>query len=108
MYLVVIQGKIIMSNDIDYWLANSFKYPFQDTSSFIQIGGTDVNIYGGGEIDGNGQAWWDARMDNKSQDYPMSNPGHIYGLPWRICVQHQPPQLSQLVLSGVQLERYCL
>ncbi|RHZ49307.1 hypothetical protein CDV55_100821 [Aspergillus turcosus] len=68
---VVIQGKIIMSNNIDYWLANSFKYPFQDTSSFIQIGGTDVNIYSGGEIDGNGQAWWDARMDNKTIQHPI-------------------------------------
>jgi galacturan 1,4-alpha-galacturonidase len=71
MYLVVIRGKIVMTNDIDYWLANSFKYAFQDTSSFIQIGGTDVNIYGGGEIDGNGQAWWDARMDNKTIQRPI-------------------------------------
>ncbi|GFF66338.1 probable exopolygalacturonase X [Aspergillus lentulus] len=66
-----IQGKIVMTNDIDYWLANSFKYAFQDSSSFIQIGGTDINIYGGGEIDGNGQAWWDARMNNKTIQRPI-------------------------------------
>ncbi|KAF4220040.1 hypothetical protein CNMCM8980_003329 [Aspergillus fumigatiaffinis] len=66
-----IQGKIIMTNDIDYWLANSFKYAFQDSSSFVQIGGTDINIYGGGEIDGNGQAWWDARMNNKTIQRPI-------------------------------------
>ncbi|GFG12907.1 probable exopolygalacturonase X [Aspergillus lentulus] len=66
-----IQGKIVMTNDIDYWLANSFKYAFQDSSSFIQIGGADINIYGGGEIDGNGQAWWDARMNNKTIQRPI-------------------------------------
>jgi galacturan 1,4-alpha-galacturonidase len=69
--VVDIQGKIIMTNDIDYWLANSFKYAFQDSSSFVQIGGTDINIYGGGEIDGNGQAWWDARMNNKTIQRPI-------------------------------------
>ncbi|KAF7122470.1 hypothetical protein CNMCM5793_000495 [Aspergillus hiratsukae] len=68
---VDIRGKIVMTDDIDYWLANSFKYAFQDTSSFIQIGGTDINIYGGGEIDGNGQAWWDARMNNKTIQRPI-------------------------------------
>ncbi|KAG2007960.1 hypothetical protein GB937_008153 [Aspergillus fischeri] len=68
---VDIQGKIVMTNDIDYWLANSFKYAFQDSSSFVQIGGTDINIYGGGEIDGNGQAWWDARMNNKTIQRPI-------------------------------------
>ncbi|PKX91278.1 uncharacterized protein P174DRAFT_286726 [Aspergillus novofumigatus IBT 16806] len=60
-----------MTNDIHYWLAHSFKYAFQDSSSFVLIGGTYINIYGAGEIYGNRQAWWDARMNNKSIQRPI-------------------------------------
>jgi galacturan 1,4-alpha-galacturonidase len=28
-------------------------------TSFFKLGGNDVNIYGGGTLDGNGQAWYD-------------------------------------------------
>ncbi|ELR08092.1 hypothetical protein GMDG_02919 [Pseudogymnoascus destructans 20631-21] len=46
-------------NDTDYWQANSFPFVFQNVTSFFKLGGNDVNIYGGGTIDGNGQAWYD-------------------------------------------------
>ncbi|KFX96561.1 hypothetical protein V490_03281 [Pseudogymnoascus sp. VKM F-3557] len=54
-----IQGKWLFSNDTDYWQANSFPFVFQNVTSFFKLGGNDVNIYGGGTIDGNGQAWYD-------------------------------------------------
>jgi galacturan 1,4-alpha-galacturonidase len=54
-----IQGTIRFTNDTTFWQAHSFKHVFQNASSFFQLGGTDVNIYGGGTIDGNGQAWYD-------------------------------------------------
>lgn len=53
----VIQGKIVFTPDNAYWLANAFKHTFQKAVSFFQIGGTDVNVYGGGSLDGNGGAW---------------------------------------------------
>ncbi|OBT97766.1 Exopolygalacturonase [Pseudogymnoascus verrucosus] len=54
-----IQGMWLFSNDTDYWQANSFPFVFQNVTSFFKLGGNDVNIYGGGTIDGNGQAWYD-------------------------------------------------
>ncbi|KAL4904334.1 hypothetical protein BDW74DRAFT_168382 [Aspergillus multicolor] len=66
-----IQGKINFTNDLTYWQDHSFKYAFQNSSSFIQIGGTDVNIYGGGEINGNGQLWWDTKIDDPTLLRPI-------------------------------------
>ncbi|PSS08684.1 glycoside hydrolase family 28 protein [Amorphotheca resinae ATCC 22711] len=54
-----IQGYVLFSNDTTYWQANSFKFGFQNVTSFFKLGGNDVNIYGGGTLDGNGQAWYD-------------------------------------------------
>ncbi|KAH8813089.1 PGX, glycoside hydrolase family 28 protein [Xylogone sp. PMI_703] len=54
-----IQGMIQFTNDTDYWQANSFRFIFQNVTSFFKLGGNDVNIYGGGTIDGNGQTWYD-------------------------------------------------
>lgn len=54
-----IQGTIQFTNDTDYWQANSFKQVFQNATTFFQLGGKDINVYGGGTLDGNGQAWYD-------------------------------------------------
>ncbi|KAI4617003.1 Exopolygalacturonase [Alternaria ethzedia] len=54
-----IQGSIQFTNDTDYWQANSFKQIYQNATTFFQLGGKDVNVYGGGTLDGNGQAWYD-------------------------------------------------
>jgi galacturan 1,4-alpha-galacturonidase len=54
-----IQGTIQFTNDTDYWQANSFKQIYQNATTFFQIGGHDINVYGGGTLDGNGQAWYD-------------------------------------------------
>ncbi|OCL05527.1 glycoside hydrolase family 28 protein [Glonium stellatum] len=59
-----IQGYIQFTNDTDYWQANSFKQIFQNATTFFQLGGEDVNVYGGGTIDGNGQIWYDLYASN--------------------------------------------
>ncbi|KAH8198061.1 hypothetical protein TruAng_007785 [Truncatella angustata] len=59
-----IQGKILFTNDTTYWQANSFRFVFQNVTSFFKLGGDDVWIYGGGTIDGNGQAWYEAYAAN--------------------------------------------
>ncbi|KAK8070635.1 exopolygalacturonase [Apiospora hydei] len=59
-YVIDIQGKILFTNDTTYWQANSFKFGFQNVTSFFKLGGNDVWIYGGGTVDGNGQVWYDA------------------------------------------------
>ena len=54
-----IQGYIQFTNDTDYWQAHAFKQIFQNVTTFFQLGGEDVNVYGGGTLDGNGQVWYD-------------------------------------------------
>ncbi|KAI2688238.1 CAZyme family GH28 [Penicillium roqueforti] len=54
-----IQGHIQFSNDTDYWQANAFKQVYQNATTFFQLGGEDVNVYGEGTLDGNGQVWYD-------------------------------------------------
>jgi galacturan 1,4-alpha-galacturonidase len=59
-----IQGQILFTPNTTYWQANSFKFIFQNVTSFFKLGGDDVWIYGGGELNGNGQAWYDAYAAN--------------------------------------------
>ncbi|KAE8440398.1 hypothetical protein EG329_008167 [Mollisiaceae sp. DMI_Dod_QoI] len=54
-----IQAYVQFTNDTSYWQANSFKFGFQNVTTFFKLGGNDVNIYGGGTLDGNGQVWYD-------------------------------------------------
>ncbi|KAL2217000.1 exopolygalacturonase precursor [Thermoascus aurantiacus ATCC 26904] len=54
-----ILGTIQFTNDTDYWQAHSFRQVFQNATTFFQLGGEDVNVYGGGTLDGNGQVWYD-------------------------------------------------
>lgn len=59
-----IQGEISFTNDTDYWQANSFYHTFQNATTFFQLGGNDVNVYGGGTLNGNGQVWYDLYAEN--------------------------------------------
>lgn len=61
---VDIQSYIQFSNDTSYWQANSFRFVFQNVTSFFKLGGNDVNIFGGGTVDGNGQIWYDLYASN--------------------------------------------
>lgn len=42
-----IRGHIKFTDDTDYWQANSFKFGFQNVTTFFKLGGDDVFIYGG-------------------------------------------------------------
>lgn len=66
-----IQGQITFTNDTEFWQANSFKFGFQDASSIFLLGGSDVNVYGGGVLEGNGQPWWDIYFTNKTIKRPV-------------------------------------
>lgn len=66
-----IQGKIQFTKDTDYWQKNSFRLVFQNATSFFLLGGKDVNVYGGGTVDGQGQTWWDAFAAKKSTNRPV-------------------------------------
>lgn len=70
---VVISGSINFSNNLTYWLedGSQFILAYRNLSTWWQWGGTDVNIYGGGVINGNGQAWWDELVVNSSISRPL-------------------------------------
>lgn len=59
-----VQGTIKFTNDTDYWQKNAFKQVFQNATTFFQLGGEDVNVYGGGTFDGSGQVWYDLYAKN--------------------------------------------
>lgn len=67
-----IQGTLSFPSDnLTYWQANSFDLDYQNATSFFLLGGNDVHIYGGGEVQGNGQAWWDEYPHNKKIRRPV-------------------------------------
>jgi galacturan 1,4-alpha-galacturonidase len=66
-----IQGYITFSDDLKYWLNNSFNLQYQNATSFFMLGGSDVNVYGGGTLDGSGQPWWDNYPKNKNDKRPV-------------------------------------
>ncbi|KAL2286524.1 hypothetical protein FJTKL_06883 [Diaporthe vaccinii] len=69
---VVISGEVAFDDsDVYYWARNSFKYAFQNMSSFWKVGGEDINIYGDltnnrSVINGRGQAYWEENSRNSS------------------------------------------
>lgn len=66
-----IQGKITFTDNLTYWQINAFDLDYQNSTSFFLLGGEDVNVYGGGVLDGNGQPWWDLYAKNKKIRRPV-------------------------------------
>lgn len=67
-----IQGTLSFPSDnLTYWQANSFDLQYQNATSFFILGGNDVNVYGSGTVQGNGQAWWDEYVNNKKLKRPV-------------------------------------
>lgn len=56
---VEIAGTVRFTDDTDYWQANAFPLGFQNATSFFKLGGSGVEVSGGGTLDGNGQVWYD-------------------------------------------------
>ncbi|GFZ44874.1 Exopolygalacturonase [Saitozyma sp. JCM 24511] len=69
---IEIQGTLKWTDNIDYWTHNNFNFAaVQNQSTFFKLGGDDVFIYGGGTLDGSGQAWYDAFATNPAVIRPV-------------------------------------
>lgn len=98
---VAISGTINFSGDVDYWIANSFKYVYQASSAMWRFGGKDVNIYGNGMglINGNGQPWYGRFAQNATLQRPVLlvldglHGGSVTGL-----AMQYPPSVSHYCL----------
>lgn len=67
-----IQGTLdFPADNLTYWQANSFDLQYQNATSFLMLGGSDINVYGSGVVQGNGQAWWDEYVNNKKLKRPV-------------------------------------
>lgn len=67
-----IQGTLSFPADnLTYWQENSFDLQYQNATSFFILGGSDINVYGSGTVQGNGQAWWDEYVNNKKLKRPV-------------------------------------
>ncbi|KAJ8583841.1 pectin lyase-like protein [Rhizopogon salebrosus TDB-379] len=68
---IELMGTVKFTNDMTYWINNGFPFAFQDQIAFWIIGGENINIYGGGTIDGSGQVWYDAFATNSTLLRPI-------------------------------------
>ncbi|GAT18805.1 exopolygalacturonase X [Aspergillus luchuensis] len=107
-------GTILFTNDTDYWQANSFKQGFQNATTFFQLGGEDVNMYGGGTINGNGQVWYDLYAEDDLILRPILmgiiglNGGTIGPLKLRYSPQyyHFVANSSNVLFDGIDISGY--
>jgi galacturan 1,4-alpha-galacturonidase len=53
--------------NIAKWSPQSYYLTYQNASTFWFLSGSNIKLYGGGTIDGNGQVWWDQYAINKVQ-----------------------------------------
>ncbi|KAJ7779678.1 putative rhamnogalacturonase A [Mycena metata] len=70
-----LHGYLSFTPDIDYWIANSYRFPFQNQSIAWHITGRDfvVDGHGTGGVFGNGQVWYSwARGAGNLYGRPMS------------------------------------
>lgn len=111
---VDIRGTIQFTNDTDYWQANAFKQVYQNATTFFQLGGTDVNVYGDGTLDGNGQVWYDLYAANALVLRPILvgiiglNGGTIGPLKLRYSPQwyHFVANSSNVLFEGIDITGY--
>lgn len=72
---VALTGTISFTDNINYWTGpeGAYSIVYQNSSAFWLIGGTDVNIYGGGVgvLNGNGETWWNAELTNSTLRRPI-------------------------------------
>lgn len=66
-----IAGELTFSSDTTYWQQNAFRFDYQNAASYFMLGGTDVTVYGGGIIDGNGGIWKKVFANNKNAIRPI-------------------------------------
>lgn len=65
---IEVNGTLLWSDDIEYWLGASLPFGFQNQTSAWHLGGDDIHFYGHGvgTLDGNGQVWYDCKWQNLS------------------------------------------
>jgi len=68
---IVLAGDLTFSSDVGYWQRSAFKFGYQNAASYIVLGGTDVNLYGGGTLDGNAGPWKQVFAGNKNAIRPI-------------------------------------
>ncbi|RGP81310.1 exopolygalacturonase [Fusarium longipes] len=73
---VVITGQVDFKSDPYYWAENSFKFGYQNMSSFWKWGGKDIHIYGDlnkgpSVLDGKGQDYWEEMAVNSTLLRPI-------------------------------------
>jgi hypothetical protein len=69
-----IGGTLHFSDDLTYWIENSYRFDFQNQSTAWRVTGSDYVVDGGpgmGGIDGNGQTWYTW----------AKNVGNVFGRP---------------------------
>jgi galacturan 1,4-alpha-galacturonidase len=69
-----IRGTLRFSDDMAYWINNSYRFDFQNQSTAWRVTGSDYVVDGGeemGGIDGNGQIWYTW----------AKNAGNVFGRP---------------------------
>ncbi|KAJ5557071.1 hypothetical protein N7494_000986 [Penicillium frequentans] len=109
-----IQGYVQFTNDTDYWQANAFKQVYQNATTFFELGGEDVNVYGGGTLDGNGQVWYDLYAEDALILRPVLvgviglNGGTIGPLNLRYSPQwyHFVANSTDIVFDGIDISGY--
>lgn len=68
---IELSGTVKFTNDMSYWINNGFYFEFQDQIAFWIVGGKNIDINGGGTIDGSGQVWYDAFATNSTLLRPI-------------------------------------
>ena len=68
---VDLQGTLLWSTDIDYWLNHSMPVGYQNQSTAFIFGGDNIYFHGNGygTFDGNGQTWYD--FIGNASNYPL-------------------------------------
>ncbi|KAK1148086.1 hypothetical protein N8T08_010723 [Aspergillus melleus] len=77
---LAIHGTLLFSDDLTYWVNNSYRVDFQNQSSAWRITGHNYEVNGGpsmGGIDGNGQLWY-TWAKGGSNVFGRPIPMHIY------------------------------
>lgn len=69
---ISVEGTIKFSADLPYWTGNGFYIPFQTQITFWLLGGKNILLDGGGTLDGQGQAWYDAFETNSTLLRPIT------------------------------------
>ena len=112
--VIEIQGHVQFSNDTDYWQANAFTQVYQNATTFFQLGGEDVNVYGEGTLDGNGQVWYDLYAEDALILRPILvgiiglNGGTIGSLNLRYSPQwyHFVANSSNVLFDGIDISGF--